>query len=67
MRDEGEKRAICLGAVVGALSGATLAVLYRRWRRQRQVRGAKLINARQAVRLGVAVLSVLRQIMELIS
>jgi len=67
MRDEGEKRAIFWGAVIGAASGSLLAVLYRRWMRQRQAEGTKPIKTGQMVRLGMSVLSLLRQLLEMIS
>ena len=67
MRDKDEKTVILIGAVIGAVSGAALAVVYGRWRRQRQIRGAKPIKAGQVVRLGVAAASVLRQFVDLIS
>jgi hypothetical protein len=67
MRDEGEKRAIIWGAIIGAVSGSLLAVLYRRRARQRRIEGAKPIQTGQVVRLGMSLISVLRQFLELIS
>jgi hypothetical protein len=67
MRDEREKRAILWGAIIGAVSGSLLAVLYRRWTRQRRTQGAKPIQTGQVVRLGMSLVSVLRQFLELIS
>lgn len=67
MRDEGEKRAVFWGAIIGAVSGSMLAVLYRRRARQRRTEGAKPIETGQVVRLGMSLVSVLRQFLELIS
>jgi len=67
MRDEAEKRAILWGAVIGAVSGSLLAVLYRRWTLQRRIEGAKPIKTGQVVRFGMSLVSVLRQFLELIS
>lgn len=66
MRDKGEGRAILLGAIVGAASGSVLALLYRRWSRQRQAEGAKPIQTRQVIRLGAVLMPVIRQFLELI-
>ncbi len=67
MKDEGESRAILLGAVLGALSGATFAVLYRRWTRQRRGEAGRPIQARQMMRLGTSLVPVVRQILQLLS
>jgi hypothetical protein len=67
MRDERDSRALLLGAVAGAITGSMLALLYRRWNRQREAEGAKPIQTRQVVRLGVSLLPVLRQFLELLS
>lgn len=66
MKDKGEGRAILLGAIVGAASGSVLALLYRRWSRQRQAEGAKPIQTRQVIRLGAVLMPVIRQFLELI-
>ena len=66
MKDKGEGRAILLGAIIGAASGSVLALLYRRWSRQRQAEGAKPIQSRQVIRLGTALMPVIRQFLELI-
>jgi membrane associated rhomboid family serine protease len=67
MRDKGEKRAAFWGAIIGAVSGALLAVQYRRLTRQRQIEGAKPIETSQVVRLGMSMATVLRQFLELLS
>jgi len=67
MLDEGEKRAVVWGGLVGAATGSLLALLYRRWVRQGRAEGPKPIRTGQAVRLGISVLTVLRQFLEMIS
>jgi predicted membrane protein len=67
MLDRGEKRAILWGALIGAASGSLLAVLYRRWRRQRHTEGTRPIKTREVIRLGVSLASVMRQFLQLIS
>jgi len=67
MRDRDQARAVLWGAVLGALFGSLAAVLYRRSRRQGRATGAKPIRTQQLVRLGAAVVAVLRQFAELIS
>jgi len=67
MLDEGEKRAVVWGGLVGAAAGALLALLYRRWVRQRRAEGPKPLRKGQAVRLGISVLTVLRQFLEMMS
>jgi len=67
MWDEAERRAALLGAIVGAVSGAAMGVLYQRWKRGQRMRGAAPINAKQVVRLGTAIATVLRRFVELIS
>jgi hypothetical protein len=67
MRDEGDSRALLLGAVAGAIAGSMLALVYRRWNRRREAEGAKPIQTRQVVRLGVSLMPVMRQFLELIS
>jgi hypothetical protein len=67
MRDEGDSRALLWGAVAGAITGSMLALVYQRWNRRRAAEGAKPIQTRQVVRLGVSFMPVLRQFLELIS
>jgi len=67
MLDQGERRAIFVGAIIGALSGSFLAVLYRRRAQRRPVGAAKPDKTGQWVRLGVSLIPVLRQFLELIS
>ena len=64
---ETDKRTILLGAIVGAFSGAVMAVLYQHWKREQQVRGGKPVNAKQIIRLSAAIAAVLRQFIELTS
>lgn len=67
MRRSEESRTILIGAASGALVGAVLAVLYGRWRQQRRVEGAKPIQPGQVLRLGTALVPIVRQIVELLS
>jgi hypothetical protein len=67
MRDEGDRRAILLGATAGAITGSMLGLLFRRWNRRRQAEGAQPIQTRQVIRFGVTLMPVLRQFLELIS
>jgi hypothetical protein len=67
MKDEGEGRAVLLGAVLGALSGAAFALLYRRWSRPQRGESGRPIQARQVVRLGASMVPVVRQVLRLLS
>ncbi len=67
MLNEGDRRAILLGALFGAASGSLLALLYRRWSRQRAPGERTPIKAGQVMRLGVALMPALRQLAELLS
>lgn len=67
MRTRDESQTILVGAAVGALAGAALAIFYRRWRRQRRVQGPKPVTAGQVVRLGTALVSIVRQFLDLLS
>jgi len=67
MRDKGQMRAIVLGAVLGAVFGSLGAVLYRRSRRRGGTAVTKPIRPQQLVRLGTAMVAVLRQFAELLS
>jgi hypothetical protein len=67
MRGRSEQRTILAGALMGALAGAALAVLYGRWRNERQSRGAKPVTPGQVVRLGAAVVSIVRQFLDLLT
>ena len=60
-----EKRAMLLGAVLGAVAGAGLALLFQRRRLPFVDRGHKPIHAGQLVRLSSAVATVVRQLMEM--
>ena len=59
-------RTILIGAAGGAAVGALLAVLYGRWRKRRGPR-ARPIHARQVVRLGTALVSIVRQMADMLS
>ena len=65
MMDAEEKRAALLGAILGALAGVGVAVAWRRWRRQRRLRGSEPIRVRQVVPLASSVFAVIRQVLEL--
>ncbi len=67
MLDQGEKRAIFVGAIIGALSGSLLAVVYRRRAQRRPAGAAKPNKTGEWVRFGVSLVPVLRQFLELIS
>ncbi len=67
MRDGAEKRAIFLGAIIGAVSGAVVAALFRRWRRGRPAGEHKPIEAGQVVRLVGAIVTVVRQFVKLMA
>ncbi len=60
-----EKRAVLLGAVLGAVAGAGLALLFQRRRLPSFRRQNKSIQAGQVVRLSSAVATVVRQLMEM--
>jgi hypothetical protein len=67
MLDSKEKRAVLLGAALGAVAGAGLALLFQR-RRLPSLRGErKPIRAGQVVRLGSAIALVVRQLMEMLA
>ena len=67
MRTREESHTILVGAALGALAGAALAVFYGRWRRQRRLQGAKPLTTGQVVRLGTALVSIMRQFLDLLS
>lgn len=67
MKDEGESKAVLLGAALGALSGATFALLYRRWSRQQRGEGGRPIQTQQVMRLGASLVPVVRQVLRLLS
>jgi NhaP-type Na+/H+ or K+/H+ antiporter len=66
MRRSEASRTILIGAAGGALVGVLLALLYGRWQ-QRRGPGAKPIQPAQVVRLGTALVPVVRQIIDLLS
>jgi hypothetical protein len=66
MRDQADRRAVIVGAIIGAVCGASLAMLYQRWRQARPAK-RKSIKVGQVVRLGGNVATVVRQILELIA
>ena len=66
MRQRNEVRFVLIGAVLGAFSGAALALTYSR-RRSLGTNVYKPIQAGQVVRLGVALVAVARQFLELLS
>jgi hypothetical protein len=61
-----QSRTILIGAAGGAIVGVLLAVLYGRWR-QRRAASAKPITPGQVVRLGAALVAIVRQIVQLLS
>jgi hypothetical protein len=61
-----QSRTILVGAAGGAILGVLLALLYGRWR-QRRVASAKPVTPGQVVRLGAALVPIVRQIVELLS
>jgi len=67
MRTRKESQSILIGAALGAVAGAALAVFYGRWRQQRKVHGAKALTTGQVVRLGTALVSLVRQFLDLLS
>lgn len=67
MKDEEEGKAILLGAVLGALSGAAFALFYRRWASQRRGEGGRPIQAGQVMRLGASLVPIARQVLRLLS
>jgi len=66
MRDKRQARAVLWGAALGALFGSVLALLFQRRRQQGGTTGVKPIRTQQLVRLGAAVVAILRQFAELI-
>ena len=67
MLDEGEKRAVFWGALIGAATGSLLAMLYQRRARRGPTAGSKPINAKQVIRLGASLLPAVRQLLEWLS
>jgi len=65
MLNANEKRAMLLGAVLGAVTGAGLALLFQRRRLASPRRERKPIQVRHVVRLSSAVATVVRQLMEM--
>ena len=61
-----EKRTVLLGAVLGAVVGAGLALLLQRRRLSLGPRERKPIRAGQVVRLSSAIAVVVRQLMEML-
>jgi hypothetical protein len=61
-----QSRTILIGAAGGAIVGVLLALVYGRWR-QRRVASAKPITPAQVVRLGAALVPIVRQIADWLS
>lgn len=67
MPDNSEKRIMLLGALLGAVSGAPLALFFYR-RRQARLEGERRpIKASEVVRLGSNLARVVRQVLELLA
>jgi len=62
-----EKRAMLLGAVLGALAGAGLALVFQRRRPLSPEQERKPIRAGQLVRLGSAIAILVRQLMDMLA
>jgi len=67
MPNQTEKRAMLLGAVIGAVCGAAIGLLFQRWRASHPAGERKRIRAGQVLRLGSAIAAVVRQVAELVS
>jgi hypothetical protein len=65
--DKEDTRAVLVGALLGAASGSLLALLYRRAARQRQLQGARPLPPGKVVRLGMSLVPVFRQLLDLLS
>ena len=61
-----QSRTILVGAAGGALVGVLLALLYGRWRKRRGASG-KSVTPAQVVRLGAALVPIVRQIADWLS
>ena len=60
-----QSRTILIGAAGGALAGVLLALLYGRWRKRRGA--SKSVTPAQVVRLGAALVPIVRQIADWLS
>jgi len=64
MPDDSEKRVLVFGALLGAVSGATLALVFFRRRQARPAGERRPIKPGQVVRLGGSLAAVVRQVLE---
>ncbi len=64
-RNRAERRTILLGAVLGAVAGCALALVWSR--RSRQGVARRPVQMRQLARLGAALVPVVRQLLDLMS
>lgn len=65
--DRGDRQAVLFGALLGAVSGSLLALLYRRAARERQLQGRKPLPPAKLARLGLSLMPALRQLVDLLS
>ncbi len=62
-----DTRTLVVGALLGAASGSLLALLWRRAARERQLQGRKPLPPDKVARLGLSLMPVFKQLMELLS
>jgi hypothetical protein len=62
-----DRQAVLFGALLGAATGSLLALLYRRAARERQLQGARPLPPGKVVRLGMSLVPVFRQLLDLLS
>ena len=65
--DKEDRRVMLVGALLGAASGSLLALLYRRAAHQRKLQGRDSLPPGKVARLGVSLLPVFRQLLDLLS
>jgi len=62
-----DRQAVFIGALLGAASGSLLALLYRRAARERQLQGKRPLPPGKVMRLGMSLVPVFRQLLDLLS
>jgi hypothetical protein len=62
-----DRQAVLFGALLGAATGSLLALLYQRAARERQLQGRRPLPPGRVARLGVSLVPVFRQLLDLLS